>query len=167
MKKIVSVILVLAAMLMMLSACDNSVPAGTSNSPPNIFTNKYILTISGGTIDKLEAEEFAKLPQHTFEINRTNSKGVTVKAKYTGVKWGDLAKAIGAENATKVTLVGSDGYEQAYSIATLTTGNSLFANLQDGANISKSPLEGQVWFCADESLTANYWAKYVNKIIVE
>lgn len=162
MKKIICVILSITIALTMLTACGN-----TPKPRPSGNMKDTILKIQGADKTTLTWGEFLEIKQYTFEIKRTNSKGVTTKAKYQGVKWEDLAKEIGAENATKVTLIASDGFEQAFTVDTLKTGNSIFAVYQDGKNISENPLDGQVWFCADESLTANNWAKYVEKIIVE
>ncbi|MEG2116667.1 MAG: hypothetical protein RRZ69_03180 [Clostridia bacterium] len=166
MKKYICVTLAIILTLTMLVGCGKKDLPNPSKSkdPINLLP---ILTIEGGKIASLSKDDFLDLTQNEFEISRTNSKGVTTNAKYKGVTWVDLSKAIGAEKATKVTLISSDGYEKAYDIATLTTGNSIFAIYQDGKNISPSPLEGQIWFCADESLTANYWSKYVNKIKIE
>ena len=110
---------------------------------------------------------WAELPQIEVTLTRTNSKGDTTTATYKGLHWNTLAEAIGVSDYKTVTLVASDGYEQAYTKDVLEDPNSIFATLQDGSPITSNPDDGQVWFCASENFTANYWAKYIEKIVVD
>ncbi|OQB23440.1 MAG: Oxidoreductase molybdopterin binding domain protein [Firmicutes bacterium ADurb.Bin182] len=110
--------------------------------------------------------DFLALPQIEKELSRTNSKGKTTTGVYKGVHWTEIAKFIGADPNTSVTLVASDGYESTITADALNDPDSLFAFYQDGENI-ESEGDGRVWFCASENFTANFWAKYVVKIVVE
>lgn len=114
----------------------------------------------------LTEEQFLALPQIEKKLKRTNSKGETVEGTYKGVHWKDLAKAIGADENSTVTFVASDKYESSATPDMLNDPDSLFALYQDGEYI-KSDGDGRVWFCVSENFTANYWAKYLVKIVIE
>lgn len=115
---------------------------------------------------QVSEEEFLALPQIEKHLSRTNSKGETSEADYSGVHWSELAKALNFDPDTTVTLVASDGYEVVLTSDILNDPDSLFAITQDGAPI-ESEGDGKVWFCASENFTANYWVKYVAKIVIE
>ncbi len=111
-------------------------------------------------------EQFMALPQVEMEISRTNSFDETTVGTYKGVHWTELAKAIGADPDTSATVVASDDFEMVISSEILNDPGSMFALYQDGEYI-ESEGDGRVWFCASENFTANNWAKFVVKIVVD
>ena len=129
--------------------------------------NRTILTFDGAASTELTLGEFLDLPQMTVQLTRTNSKGKTTTGIYTGVHWTELAKAIGVSNTQSVLLVASDGFEQVYPLEVLQAPDSLFALYQDGKPITQEAHNGQVWFCADGEFTANFWTKFVVKVVVK
>lgn len=127
-----------------------------------------LFVIEGADKTQLTRGEFNALEQSTFRISRTNSKGETTTGDYTGVRWDVLSQAIGApDDAKSLTLSASDGFSQAYAMDVFRTGKSIFAIEKDGSPITEEPENGQVWFCADESYTANYWTKFISKIVIQ
>ncbi len=162
MKKLILIIIVLFA-VMFASAC----AAQPINSSGVQDTDDILFTIEGAEKSELTCAEFLAIEQCTFHITRTNSKGKTTMGDYTGVRWDALASAVGApEDTQSVTLIASDGFSQAYSTDVLSAENSIFAIEKDGEPITEEPENGQVWFCADESYTANYWTKFITKIVI-
>lgn len=115
---------------------------------------------------ELTEDEFNALPQIEKHLARTNSKGETFEGDYKGVHWNDLAEKLGIDPDTAVTLVASDGYEVKLTPDIMTDPDSLFAMEENGAPI-ESEGDGRIWFCASENFTANYWVKYVTKIVTE
>ncbi len=132
------------------------------------FNNDGVLfTVEGANKTELTLVEFLAIEQCTYNITRTNSKGETTTGDYAGIRWEALAEAVGApDDAQSVTLVASDGYSQAYTMDILSAEKSIFAIEKDGQPITLEEENGQVWFCADESYTANYWTKFITKIVI-
>lgn len=128
---------------------------------------EQILAFEGVAVEQMTREEFLSLEQMTVELTRTNSKGKTTTGTYSGVHWKVLAAFIGAQDAKSIRVVASDGFEQAYSLDILEAPDSLFALYKDGEPITEEAQNGQVWFCASEQYTANYWTKFIVKIIVQ
>lgn len=142
---------------------------GCGPNSSNATTNgdEVLFTIEGAEKTELTRAEFMALEQCVFHISRTNSKGVTTTGDYSGVNWDVLCEAIGVPtDAESVTLIASDGFTQAYSMDVLYAEKSMFAIEKDGLPITEESENGQVWFCADESYTANYWTKFVTKIVI-
>lgn len=129
-------------------------------------TKALITCEVGGKTAALTEAEFLALPQIEKELSRTNSKGVTVKGVYKGVHWKDLAAALGADANSTVKLIASDNFEAVLTSDILNDPDSLFALYQDGSYI-KSEGDGRIWFCASENFTANNWAKYIVKIVID
>lgn len=127
---------------------------------------EILLTFEGAAVELLTLEEFLALPQLTVPLTRTNSRGKTTTGIYTGVHWKVLAEAIGAEHAKFIQVIASDGFEQVYPLDVLEAEDSLFALYKDGEPITQGDQSGKVWFCASEEFTANYWTKYIVKIVV-
>ena len=71
------------------------------------------------------------------------------------------------DDAQSVTLIASDGYSQAYTMDIFSAEKSIFAIEKDREPITLEEENGQVWFCADESYTANYWTKFITKIVID
>lgn len=164
------IVLVILALLITLSvsACGVQPENDVDTNGVGQDENEVLLTIEGAEKTTLSRAEFLAIEQQTYHITRTNSKGETTQGDYTGVTWDSLAAAIGAPTDTKsVTLVASDGYSQAYTMDVLEAEQSLFAIEKDGAPITLEADNGQVWFCADESFTANYWTKFITKVIID
>jgi hypothetical protein len=82
------------------------------------------------------------------------------------VHWTEIAKLIGVDASSDITVVASDDYEAAITSDVLNDADSLFALYQDGENI-QSEGDGRVWFCASENFTANNWTKFIVKIVIE
>mgnify|MGYP000891914622 FL=1 len=131
------------------------------------LAKQVILTFEGVAVEQMTWEEFLALEQMTVELSRTNSRGKTTTGTYSGVHWKVLAPFIGAQDAKSIRVVASDGFEQAYSSDILEDPDSLFALYKDGEPITEEAQNGQVWFCASEQYTADYWAKFIVKIIVQ
>lgn len=129
--------------------------------------DEILLSFEGALVEQITRREFMALEQMTVELTRTNSKGKTTTGTYTGVHWKTLAEAIGAQDEQGVKVVASDGFEQAYPIEVLMAQDSLFALYKDGEPITEEEENGQVWFCAGETFTANYWTKFIVKIVVK
>lgn len=110
--------------------------------------------------------DFLALPQIEKEITKTNSKGETTTGVYKGVHWTEIAKLIGVDAFSDIVVVASDDYEATITSDVLNDVDSLFALYQDGVNI-QSEGDGRVWFCASENFTANNWAKFIIKIVIE
>jgi hypothetical protein len=127
---------------------------------------EILLTFEGAAVETMTVDEFLALPQITVELTRTNSRGKTTTGVYSGVHWNVLAEAIGAQHARAVQVIASDGFEQVYPLEVLEAADSLFALYKDGEPITQDEGAGKVWFCASESYTANFWAKYIVKIVV-
>ena len=168
MKKLLTLLLCVA-MLFAFAAC------GTEQAPAEqpaeivglVADEEVILTFEGASVEQMTMGEFKALPMQEVELSRTNSKGETVVGVYTGVLWTDLAAAIGAAPESNINIIASDDYQMAYTPAELNAEGSIFAIAKDGEAISPADEAGKVWFCASESLTANYWGKYIVKIVVE
>ncbi|HBG01249.1 MAG TPA: hypothetical protein DDW87_06725 [Firmicutes bacterium] len=128
--------------------------------------DQLLLTFEGAAVETITREEFLALEQIEVTLTRTNSRGKTTVGIYGGVRWNVLAEAIGAQDAQSIRVVASDGFEQAYSLDVLEAPGSLFALFKDGEPITEEETNGQVWFCASEDYTANYWTKFVAKIVV-
>ncbi len=114
----------------------------------------------------ISKEDFMALPQIEKKLTRVNSKGQLTEGVYVGVHWSEIARAVGIDPDTSVTLVASDGYEVMLTSDVLNDPDSLFAITQDGEPI-KSDGDGKTWFCASENFTANHWAKYIVKIVID
>ncbi len=114
----------------------------------------------------LTESDFLALPQIEKTLTKTNSKGETTTGVYAGVHWTEIAKLIGADAASDVVLVASDGYEMNITADMLNDPDSLFALYQDGEYI-QSEDDGRIWFCASENFTANNWVKYITKIVID
>jgi hypothetical protein len=162
------------AITLTLCACgvrtDDSSSAAESTASGSKLSradDEILLTFEGASVEQMTVGEFMALEQMTVELTRTNSKGKTTTGAYTGVHWKTLAEAIGAQNAQSVKVVASDGFEQAYPMEVLMAPNSLFAVYKDGEPITEEDGNGQVWFCADEEFTANYWTKFIVKIVAK
>ena len=125
-----------------------------------------LLTFEGAQVDSITWEEFLALEQLAVELTRTNSKGKTTTGVYTGVHWNVLAEAIGAQQAKAVQVIASDGFEQVYPLEVVQAADSVFALYKDGEPITEDPKNGRVWFCASEDYTANFWTKFIVKIVV-
>lgn len=168
MKKLLAVLLCFA-MLFALAAC--GAEQAPAEQPAEIVglaaDEEVILTFEGATAEQMTMGEFKALPMQEVELSRTNSKGETVVGVYTGVLWTDFAAAIGASPESNIKIIASDDYQMAYTPAELNAEGSIFAIAKDGEAISPADEAGKVWFCASESLTANYWGKYIVKIVVE
>ena len=65
-----------------------------------------------------------------------------------------------------IEVVASDGFVKAYPLEVLEAEDSLFALYKDGEAISEEDESGQLWFCAGAAFTANYWSKYLVKIVI-
>ncbi|HHT91574.1 MAG: hypothetical protein QM451_12675 [Bacillota bacterium] len=154
MKKFASCILVILLTLLICPA-----RSGTAQE-------EVLLRLEGAVLESMTREEFLALEQIEVVLTRTNSRGKTTVGTYRGVRWSELAKAIGAEEAKSIRVVASDGFEQAYTLDVLKAPGSLFALSKDGEPITEEPQNGQIWFCASEDYTANYWTKFVAKIVV-
>ena len=79
--------------------------------------------------------------------------------------WNVLAEAIGAQQAKAVQVIASDGFEQVYPLEVVQAADSVFALYKDGTHYRRSK-NGRVWFCASEDYTANFWTKFIVKIVV-
>ncbi|HHX54061.1 MAG TPA: hypothetical protein GX704_04045 [Clostridiales bacterium] len=170
MKRLIAVTI---AMLFILCACGVD-QAGSSSDPDSSVSgaqpaadDEILLAFEGAESKQLTRGEFLALEQLTVELTRTNSKGETTTGTYQGVHWSVLAEAIGAEDAQSVEVVASDGFGQAYTMDVLTAADSVFALYKDGDPITEEEESGQIWFCAGNDFTANYWSKYVVKIVVK
>lgn len=142
-------------------------PASSEGEGTAQSDSEVLFVIEGAEKTELTRADFSAIEQCTCTISRTNSKGETTSGDYTGISWNALAEAIGAPSEIQsVTLIASDGYSQAYTMDILTTGKSMFAIEKDGAPITEEAENGQVWFCADESYTANNWTKFIEKIVI-
>lgn len=135
--------------------------------PPENAHSETLLTFEGAKVEQMTWEEFLALEQITVTLTRKNSKGKTTTGTYTGVHWKVLARAIGAEDAKSVKAIASDGFEQAYPLDLLEDPNSLFALYKDGEFVTEEEANGQIWFCGSEAYTANYWTKFIAKIVVK
>lgn len=160
MKKI-TLILSLILVLLLGSWASSSGAEGIPWDPERV-----LLTFEGAEIEQMTVAEFLSLEQITVHLVRTNSKGKTTTGDYTGVHWTVLSKAIGAERANSIEVVASDGFVQAYPLEVLEAEDSLFALYKDGEAISEEDESGQLWFCAGAAFTANYWSKYLVKIVI-
>jgi|GEM_PF-648907 len=169
MKKLLALLLCVT-MLFAFAACGGEEQAPV-DQPAEIVglaaDDQVILTFEGATVEQMTMSEFKSLPMQEVELSRTNSKGETVVGVYTGVLWADLAAVIGVSSESDIKIIASDNYEMAYTPAELNAEGSIFAIAKDGEAISAADEPGKVWFCASESLTANYWGKYIVKIVVE
>lgn len=172
MKKLLTLLLCVA-MLFAFAACgaDQAPADNPAETPAEIVglvaDEEVILTFEGASAEQMTMGEFKALPMQEVELSRTNSKGETVVGVYTGVLWTDLAAAIGASAESNISIIASDDYQMAYTPTELNAEGSIFAIAKDGEAISPADEAGKVWFCASESLTANYWGKYIVKIVVE
>lgn len=139
----------------------------TSEADASKTSETLLKCFVGDEKKMLTEEDFMALPQDTQTISKTNSKGVSTTAEYTGVHFADICKAIGADPQTaKVTLVASDGYESSPTNEMLNDPQSLFSLYENGEYI-ESDGDGRVWFTCSENYTANNWAKYITKIVIE
>ncbi len=111
-------------------------------------------------------EDFLALPQTERFLSRTNSHGITTEGTFTGVEWSALADIIGFDAKNSATLVASDGFEVIMTSMYLNEDESMFALYQDGEYI-RSKDNGRIWFCVGETFTANFWVKYIEKIIID
>lgn len=127
---------------------------------------EILLTFEGAAVDALTLEEFLSLPQMTVKLTRTNSRGKTTTGHYTGVHWKVLAEAIGVQGARSVQVIASDGFEQVYPLEVLEAEDAVFALYKDGQPITEEEGNGKVWFCASEAYTANFWTKFIVKIVI-
>jgi hypothetical protein len=171
MKKLFALFL---AIVLTLCACGTKTGESSSAAQGAASGSKFpwaddeiLLTFEGAAAEQMTVKEFMELEQMTVELTRTNSKGKTTTGIYTGVHWKTLAEAIGAQDAQSIKVVASDGFEQAYPMEVLMAPGSLFAVYKDGEPITEEKENGQVWFCADEEFTANYWSKFIVKIVIE
>ncbi len=162
MKKIILPVLVC---LLVLTGC--GIPSAALNKSDAADDDQVLLTFEGADVPQLTREEFLALEQMTVSLRRTNSRGKTTTGIYSGVHWLVLAEAIGAQDAKSVRVIASDGYEQAYSLDVLQASDSLFALYKDGKPITEEDHNGKIWFCASENYTANFWAKFIVKIVVQ
>ena len=128
--------------------------------------DRRLITFEGAALESMSREEFLALEQIEVTLTRTNSKGKTTVGTYSGVRWSVLAEAIGAQDANSIRVIASDGFEQAYALDVLVAAGSLFALLKDGGPLTEEETNGQLWFCAGEDYTANFWTKYIAKIVV-
>ena len=126
---------------------------------------EILLTFEGAAVESLTLEEFLALPQLTVPLTRTNSRGKTTTGIYTGVHWKVLAEAIGAEHAKFIQVIASDGFEQVYPLDVLEAEDSLSPFTKTANPLLKATRAAR-WFCASEEFTANYWTKYIVKIVV-
>ncbi len=165
MKRLIPIVLA-TVFIVTLCAC-NKEPILPNSSEIEPLEDEILLTFEGASVEQMTRGEFLALEPLTVELTRTNSKGKTTTGTYTGVHWETLAEAIGAQDAKSVELEASDGYVQAYSMDSLKAPTSVFALYKDGEPITEEEHNGQVWFCASEDYTANYWAKFVVKITVK
>lgn len=162
MKKTLAFILIIATLALLFAACKDK-----ADNDFDEQSDKILFYIEGASKTQLTLAEFLALEQSAYNISRTNSKGVTTFAEYSGVKWDKLSKAIGApEDTVTVILIASDGFTQSYGLDVLNAEKSIFAIYMDKALITQEADKGQVWFCADESFPANYWTKYIEKIVI-
>jgi len=145
-----------------------AVKSATDTTSTASATSETLLKCFVGDEKKMLTEaDFMALPQDTQTISKTNSKGVATTAEYKGVHFADICKAIGADPKTaKVTLVASDGYETSPTNEMLNDPQSLFSLYENGEYI-ESEGDGRVWFTCSENFTANNWAKFVTKIVIE
>lgn len=120
----------------------------------------------GDTKFTMTEADFLALPQITVTLTKTNSKGESTTGAYSGVHWTDIADFLDIDSDVSVTFVASDDYESAITSEILNDPDSLFALHQDGDYI-ESEGDGRVWFCASENFTANYWVKYITKVVVD
>ncbi len=165
--RIIQFIIVFAVLMFMPGCSQANETAEEQNAAVNYDNEEILFTIEGAELAAMTRGEFMALQQCKYYITRTNSKGETTSGDYSGVKWGVLAEAIGApENAQSVTVIASDGFSQAYTMEILNADKSLFAIYKDGVPITEEADNGQIWFCADESFTANYWTKFMTKIVI-
>jgi len=163
------------AALFFLCACEFDQAAAPSSAAVNTVSgvqtdddgDDIILTFEGAEAEQMTRREFLALEQIAVELTRTNSKGVTTTGTYQGVNWKVLAEAIGAEDVQSIEVAASDGFGQAYSMDVLTAPDSVFALFKDGEPITEEEENGQIWFCASNDFTANYWTKYIVKVIVK
>ena len=163
--KAIKQVLIFLVILIALSVSACAAQPAVSESVSN---DEILFTIEGADKTELTMGEFLALEQCTYSITRTNSKGETTTGDYTGVKWENLAETIGApDDAQSVTLIASDGYSQAYTMDIFSAEKSIFAIEKDREPITLEEENGQVWFCADESYTANYWTKFITKIVID
>lgn len=162
MKKTSVLILIIMLLTSLFIACEKEDAA-----VPDSMSDQILILIEGADKTQITFAEFLAIEQSSYEISRTNSKGKTTTAVYSGVKWDKLAKAIGApKDVSAVTVVASDGFSQAYGLDVLNAEKSIFAMYMDEGPITQDSDKGQIWFCADESFTANYWTKYIEKIVI-
>ncbi len=154
-----TLLFVASLMILFASSCAAQKTAGA---------DEVLLTIEGAEKSELTREEFMSLEQCTYEISRTNSKGKTTTGTYKGIRWETLAEAVGApKDAKSVTVIATDGFSQGYGLDVLNAEKSMFAIQKDGEPITEEAENGQIWFCADESFTANFWTKFITKIVIE
>ncbi len=165
MKKRILAFLMLLAILLFAACSTQSVSTENDSNAKN--DSEILFVIEGAEKTELTRADFSAIEQYTYTISRTNSKGETTTGDYSGIAWTALADVIGAPSEIQsVTLIASDGYSQAYTLDILTTGKSIFALEKDGKPITEEAENGQVWFCADESYTANNWMKFIEKIVI-
>lgn len=101
----------------------------------------------------------------TYKIGvALDMKGETVEHKYGGYAIKDVLKAAGVENATKLTLVASDGYENTFEITEENAPYTLVAIEEDRA-LSE---EGKsVWFAPCLEKTPRNFTRMVVEIKAE
>ena len=109
-------------------------------------------------------EKLKDLQTYKIGVSLTNKKGETKERKYGGYAIKDVLKAAGVENATKLTLVASDGYESTYEITEENAPYTLVAIEQD-RELSE---EGKsVWFAPCLEKTPHDFTQKVVEIKAE
>lgn len=99
-----------------------------------------ITTTNGDGVLALDADLFAKLPQHTFITSTIWTEGT---ATYTGVLLRDLLDAVGAKGST-VKLTALNDYQISMPAADAFENGPLLANLSNGEPMSLRD-KGPVW----------------------
>lgn len=121
-------------------------------------TGEVLLTLSGQISQtngeamlRLDAAQFAALPQHAFTTSTIWTKGTPT---FKGVLLKDLVAAVGATGTT-ISLTALDDYQITIPMADLRDDGPLLAYLMDGKTLSLRD-KGPVWLVYPFDAKADY-----------
>ncbi|MBR3288885.1 MAG: hypothetical protein IKI71_03895 [Lachnospiraceae bacterium] len=162
MKKILSILMVMACSLMLLS-CGSKAQNSNSNESvleevKGVTIPKFTVSINGNAVTN---EDLAEYPIYKSQVTSVNSSGTETTVNYIGFRFVDALEKAGLSGYTSyIEAVADDGYSVVYE-AKRNPENMLIAISKDGSQFKKSP-----WFCPCDSDTTGEFLQGLTTILV-